>query len=205
MLSARHEIDGPFVVINADDYYGREAFQKIYDYLMSHEDDDKYRYAMAGYRLGNTLTENGHVARGICEIDDEGGLASVTERTRIEQKEQGPAYTEDDGASWTQLPADTVVSMNLWGFTAGFLKEIEQGFAAFLEQGLRENPLKCEYFLPAVVSRLLAQEKATVAVLTTEDKWYGVTYKEDKPVVEQAVRAFCESGLYPQKLWGDES
>ena len=205
VLSARHEIDGPFVVNNADDYYGREAFQKIYDYLMSHEDDDKYRYAMAGYRLGNTLTENGRVARGICEIDDEGGLASVTERTRIEQKEQGPAYTEDDGASWTQLPADTVVSMNLWGFTAGFLKEIEQGFAAFLEQGLRENPLKCEYFLPAVVSRLLAQEKATVAVLTTEDKWYGVTYKEDKPVVEQAVRAFCESGLYPQKLWGDES
>ena len=204
VLSAKDEIDGPFAVINADDYYGREAFEKIYQYLQSHEDDEKYRYAMVGYRLENTLTENGHVARGICEINADGELVSVTERTRIEKKEQGAAYTEDDGVSWKELPAGTIVSMNMWGFTAGFLGEIEKGFAAFLEKGLQENPLKCEYFLPAVVSSLLHEDRAAVAVLTTAYKWYGVTYKEDKPVVEQAVRAFRQSGLYPEKLWGNE-
>ena len=204
VLSAKDEIDGPFAVINADDYYGREAFEKIYQYLQSHEDDEKYRYAMVGYRLENTLTENGHVARGICDINADGELVSVTERTRIEKKEQGAAYTEDDGVSWKELPAGTIVSMNMWGFTAGFLGEIEKGFAAFLEKGLQENPLKCEYFLPAVVSSLLHEDRAAVAVLTTADKWYGVTYKEDKPVVEQAVRAFRQSGLYPEKLWGNE-
>lgn len=205
VLSAKNEIDGPFAVINADDYYGREAFAKIYDYLQGHADDEKYRYAMVGYRLENTLTENGHVARGICEVNEQGELVSVTERTRIEKKGQGAAYTEDDGASWNSLPMDAVVSMNMWGFTAGFLKEIEKGFAAFLEKGLKENPLKCEYFLPAVVSSLLHDQKAAVAVLTTADKWYGVTYREDKAVVEQAVRAFRQAGLYPEKLWGDRS
>lgn len=205
VLSCKGEIDGPFAVINADDYYGREAFQKIYDYLQSHEDDGKYRYAMVGYHLENTLTENGHVARGICEVNDRGELVSVTERTRIEKKEQGAAYTEDEGATWVDLPLGTIVSMNMWGFTAGFLGEIEKGFAAFLEKGLKENPLKCEYFLPTVVSSLLHEDRAAVAVLTTADKWYGVTYKEDKPVVENAIRRFKKSGLYPEKLWGDES
>lgn len=205
VLSCKGEIDGPFAVINADDYYGREAFQKIYDYLQSHEDDGKYRYAMVGYHLENTLTENGHVARGICEVNDRGELVSVTERTRIEKKEQGAAYTEDEGATWVDLPLGTIVSMNMWGFTAGFLGGIEKGFAAFLEKGLKENPLKCEYFLPTVVSSLLHEDRAAVAVLTTADKWYGVTYKEDKPVVENAIRSFKKSGLYPEKLWGDES
>lgn len=205
VLSCKGEIDGPFAVINADDYYGREAFQKIYDYLQSHEDDGKYRYVMVGYHLENTLTENGHVARGICEVNDRGELVSVTERTRIEKKEQGAAYTEDEGATWVDLPLGTIVSMNMWGFTAGFLGEIEKGFAAFLEKGLKENPLKCEYFLPTVVSSLLHEDRAAVAVLTTADKWYGVTYKEDKPVVENAIRSFKKSGLYPEKLWGDES
>lgn len=205
VLSCKGEIDGPFAVINADDYYGREAFQRIYDYLQSHEDDGKYRYAMVGYHLENTLTENGHVARGICEVNDRGELVSVTERTRIEKKEQGAAYTEDEGATWVDLPLGTIVSMNMWGFTAGFLGEIEKGFAAFLEKGLKENPLKCEYFLPTVVSSLLHEDRAAVAVLTTADKWYGVTYKEDKPVVENAIRSFKKSGLYPEKLWGDES
>ncbi len=205
VLSAKDEIDGPFVVINADDYYGREAFEKIYEYLQGHEDDGKYRFAMVGYRLENTLTENGHVARGVCEVNDRGELVSVTERTRIEKRGQGAAYTEDEGATWTSLPSGTIVSMNMWGFTAGFLGEIESGFAAFLEKGLKENPLKCEYFLPAVVSSLLREDRAVVAVLTTADKWFGVTYKEDKPVVENAIRSFRQSGLYPEKLWGDES
>lgn len=205
VLSAADELDGPFAVINADDYYGREAFVKIYDYLQSHEDDEKYRFAMVGYRLENTLTENGHVARGVCEVNEQGELVSVTERTRIEKRGQGAAYTEDDGDSWVTLPFGTIVSMNMWGFTAGFVGEIERGFAAFLEKGLKENPLKCEYFLPTVVSGLLREGRASVAVLTTADKWYGVTYREDKPVVENAVRNFRQSGVYPEKLWGDES
>lgn len=204
VLSCKDEIDGPFAVINADDYYGRDAFRKIYDYLLTHEDDEKYRYTMVGYQLENTLTENGHVARGICKVNEAGELVSVTERTRIEKKENGPAYTEDDGATWITLPKGTIVSMNMWGFTAGFVKEIQNGFEAFLKEGLKTNPLKCEYFLPTVVSNLLAEKKASVSVLTSEDKWYGVTYKEDKPVVENAIRNFKKSGLYPEKLWGDE-
>lgn len=202
VLSCKNEIDGPFAVINADDYYGRGAFQKIYDYLVTHQDDEKYRYAMVGYQLENTLTENGHVARGICEIDKDGELLRVTERTRIEKGGDGAAYTEDEGATWVSLPERTIVSMNMWGFTAGFLKEIENGFEAFLQKGLQENPLKCEYFLPAVVSNLLDEDRAAVKVLTTEDKWYGVTYKEDKPVVEQAIKNLKKSGLYPENLWG---
>ena len=203
VLSCKDLIDGPFAVINADDYYGREAFEKIYDYLSTHEDDEKYRYTMVGYQLVNTLTENGHVARGICEVNEDGELVSVTERTRIENRDGGAAYTEDDGATWVSLPKGTIVSMNMWGFTAGFLKEIENGFAAFLEEGLENNPLKCEYFLPTVVSKLLSKDKASVSVLTTGDKWYGVTYKEDKPVVENAINNFKNSGLYPENLWGD--
>ena len=204
VLSCKDLIDGPFAVINADDYYGRDAFQKIYDYLSTHEDDEKYRYTMVGYQLENTLTENGHVARGVCQMNEAGELVSVTERTRIEKKDGGAAFTEDDGETWTTLPTDAIVSMNMWGFTESFLKEIENGFAAFLEEGLKKNPLKCEYFLPTVVSNLLAAEKATVAVLTSADKWYGVTYKEDKPVVVNAIKNFKENGLYPEHLWGEK-
>ncbi len=201
VLSAIDVIDGPFVVINADDYYGRDAFQKIYDYLTTHEDDEKYRYAMVGYRLENTLTENGHVARGVCTIDKDGYLEKVVERTRIEKKGEGAAFTEDDGATWTPVPMDAIVSMNMWGFTASFLQEIKNGFAAFLEAGLANNPLKCEYFLPTVVSNLLEADRATVTVLTSQDKWYGVTYKEDKPVVMAAIKNMKDNGVYPEQVW----
>lgn len=201
VLSCIDEVDGPFAVINADDYYGRDAFQKIYDYLSTHEDDDKYRYTMVGYQLENTLTENGHVSRGVCEMNENSELVSVTERTRIEKKEAGAAYTEDDGATWISLPKNSIVSMNMWGFTASFLQEIKNGFPAFLEDGLQTNPMKCEYYLPKVVSDLLAADKATVTVLTSADKWYGVTYKEDKPFVVAAIKNMKENGLYPEKLW----
>lgn len=201
VLSAIDVIDGPFAVINADDYYGRDAFQKIYDYLSSHQDDEKYRYTMVGYQLENTLTENGYVSRGVCNINDAGELVSVTERTRIEKKGDGAAYTEDNGETWTVLPKGSIVSMNMWGFTASFLQEIENGFAAFMEEGLRSNPMKCEYYLPAVVSKLLAEDKATVKVLASADKWYGITYKEDKPMVVEAIKKFKEMGLYPDKFW----
>ncbi|MDY5987511.1 MAG: nucleotidyltransferase, partial [Lachnoclostridium sp.] len=201
VLSCYDQIDGPFAVINADDYYGREAFQLIYDYLASNGDDDKYRYTMVGYQLGNTVTDNGHVARGICDMNENGELVAIHERTRIEKREGGIAFTEDDGATWTFVPAETTVSMNMWGFTQSIMREIKDGFPAFLEKGLQENPMKCEYFLPSVVSRLVEADQATVAVLKSADKWYGVTYKEDKPVVMAAIQKMKEDGLYPMHLW----
>ena len=156
---------------------------------------------MVGYRLKNTVTDNGHVARGICEINSNKELVEVNERTRIEKRDGGIAYSEDDGQTWVSVDPDTLVSMNMWGFTRSILDEIKAGFPAFLEKGLKENPMKCEYFLPSVVSDLLGQERATVTVLESEDKWYGVTYKEDKPVVENAIQELKDAGVYPQKLW----
>jgi len=204
VLSCIDEIDGPFAVINADDFYGREAFELIYNYLSEHQDDEKYRYTMVGYLLGNTVTDNGHVARGVCDLNEKGELAAVNERTRIEKRAGQIAYTEDGGVTWTKLGADATVSMNMWGFSKSILEEIKKGFPDFLDKGLKENPMKCEYFLTAVVSRLLAEERAAVAVLKSRDKWYGVTYKEDKPVVEAAIRRMKEDGLYPQHLWEAE-
>lgn len=201
ILSAMDVIDGPFAVINADDYYGRDAFKKIYDFLATSEDDDKFRYTMVGYQLKNTITENGHVARGVCTVDENGYLEKVVERTRIEKVDDGIAFTEDDGATWEKLHEDTIVSMNMWGFSESFLKATKEGFAEFLEEGLKKNPLKCEYFLPSVVTRLLEEDKATVSVLTSKDKWYGVTYKEDKQVVVDAIQSMKDDGVYPEEVW----
>ncbi len=201
VLSCLPVIDGPFAVVNADDYYGQQAFRVIYDFLVSHQDNEKYQYTMVGYLLKNTVTENGHVARGICEIDSDGKLTGITERTRIEKRADGPAYTEDDGITWISLPGDTVVSMNMWGFTESMLPELNARFAGFLKENLEKNPLKCEYFLPFVVDELIREEKAEVTVLKSKDRWYGVTYKEDKPVVVEAVRQLKNSGCYPQRLW----
>lgn len=201
VLSAINVVDGPFAVINADDYYGRNGFQVIYDYLSTHEDDDKYRYAMVGYQLKNTVTDNGHVSRGICETDEEGQLVSITERTKIEKREGKIAFTEDDGESWTFVDENTLVSMNMWGFTRSILDEIKAEFSTFLEKGIKENPMKCEYYLPSVVSDLLEEDRATVAVLESTDKWYGITYKEDKPMIVNAMKEMKEQGIYPEKLW----
>ncbi len=202
IYSARHEINGPFVVINADDFYGRDAFEKMYDYLSSNQDDDKYRFSMVGYRLANTVTENGYVSRGVCQVDSDGFLQEIVERTRIEKKPEGVAYSEDDGNTWTKLDESGLVSMNMWGFSKSILDKIEEGFPAFLEEGLKVNPLKSEYFLPSVVSKLLEEDKATVQVLSSEDKWYGITYKEDKPLLMAAIQDMKDKGLYPQELWG---
>ena len=202
VLSCIDEIDGPFVVINADDYYGVRAFQMAYDFLTDPEAEDAAgRYMMVGYRLENTLTENGYVSRGVCVTDDEGYLRGINERTHIEKRGDGAAYTEDEGASWTELPADAAVSMNMWGFSADILEELKKRFAVFLEENLEKNPLKSEFFLPFVVDELLEEKKATVKVLKSADKWYGVTYKEDKPMVMAAVQNLKDQGLYPQKLW----
>lgn len=201
ILSCLDEVDGPFAVINADDYYGSHAFQMAYDFLSQNEEGDTYSYMMVGYKLENTLTDNGHVARGVCVTDEDGHLVKINERTHIEKREDGAAYTEDDGKTWVEIPEGSTVSMNMWGFSASILKELKDRFSKFLDENLESNPLKCEYFLPFVVDELLTEEKATVKVLKSMDKWYGVTYKEDKPVVVAAIQKLKDEGLYPQKLW----
>lgn len=190
-------IDGPFAVINADDYYGKHAFSLIYDHLVHHADEENYHYVMVGYQLEKTLTDHGHVARGICKMDENGMLTGITERTHIEKREGKTMYTEDDGASWHEIPEGSVVSMNMWGFTESILTELYERFPEFLVENLAKNPLKCEYFLPGVVGQLLEEQKAAVTVLKSPDQWYGVTYHEDKPLVEQAIRAMKERGDYP--------
>ena len=203
-LAARSVVDGPFAIINSDDYYGVDAFKTIYDYLCSHPDSpDCYEYAMVGYLLKNTVTENGSVARGICTSDAEGYLDTITERTKIVKGEAMPRFTEDDGATWTDLPGDTIVSMNMWGFTRSYLDEAEARFPAFLAQTMQTDPLKGEYYLPGVVSQLLDEKKARVRVLSSTDKWHGVTYKEDKPAVVNALAQMRRSGLYPMNLWNE--
>ena len=201
ILSCKDVVDGPFAVINADDYYGVHAFQEIYNYLTENEDDEKYHYAMVGYILSNTLTENGYVSRGICEMDKDAFLTGITERTHIEQRDTGVQFTEDDGQTWEDIAADSIVSMNMFGFTASMLKELECRFPEFLKKGLKENPMKCEYFLPSVVSDLIEEDKADVKVLRSEDRWYGITYKEDKEAVVSAVQKLKDTGVYPQHLW----
>ena len=201
ILCCKEVLDGPFMVINADDYYGRSAFASMYDFLTGNQDDDRYRYAMMGYILENTLTENGYVARGVCTADSDGYLTDITERTHIEKREGKVVYTEDDGQTFTELAPDSLVSMNMWGFSNSILRELEAGFSAFLRQGLKENPLKCEYFLPSVVSGLIEADRATVSVLKSADRWYGVTYKEDKAAVTAAIRSMKDTGLYPERLW----
>ena len=200
-LSARELVDGPFAIINADDYYGPEAYQLIYDYLCAHPDGDLYEYVMVGYLLKNTVTEHGSVARGVCTVDGEHILRDIQERTAIEKDGDDARFTEDGGQTWTPLPGNTTVSMNMWGFTRSFMDEALARFPAFLDKALVENPAKAEYFLPMVVEQLIQERKAQVRVLVSEDKWYGVTYREDKPTVVAAIAEKTKAGLYPDHLW----
>ena len=193
----RNVLHGPFAVINSDDFYGRTAFSTIYEFLRTN--DDEHCYAMVGYRVRNTVTEFGSVARGVCEVEN-GMLTSITERMQIYQRGDHAAYTED-GTQFVDLPGDTIVSMNLWGFTRSYLDEAWARFPAFLDQALKADPMKAEYYLPTVVSQLLADGKARVKVLRSHDKWYGVTYQEDKPTVVAAIAAMTAQGLYPENLW----
>lgn len=201
VMAARHLADGPIAVINADDYYGPGAFQTIYDFLEGACDGEKYSYCMVGYDIENTLTENGFVSRGVCKTSEQGFLTEITERTKIQWKDGEIVYTEDDGKTWKNLPKGTTVSMNFWGFTPSMMKEMEAGFPAALDKILAENPLKGEYFLPVVVDRLLREGKAEVKVLKSRDRWYGVTYKEDKESVVSALQSMKDKGEYPDKLW----
>lgn len=199
LLAARNLINGPFAVINADDYYGKKAFKDQYEFLSSLTEEDTYSFSMSGYYLINTLSENGYVSRGVCSTDDAGMLTDIVERTRIEKKDGHPAFTLDDGETWQELPDETPVSMNLWGFTKGYLDAAWEGFPAFLDKALVENPLKGEYYVPTVVNALL-EKGATVKVIPTPDVWYGVTYSEDKPVVVEAIARLKAEGQYPDNF-----
>ncbi|MBR4289366.1 MAG: nucleotidyltransferase [Oscillospiraceae bacterium] len=193
--------DAPFAVLNADDYYGKSAFKVVYDYLSKAEDKEKYDFCMAGYYLCNTVSDHGSVARGVCQTDDNQNLAAIVERLRIEKYDGGIHFTED-GETWTDLAPETPVSMNMFGFTPVFLQELEDRFPAFLENELPQNPAKKEFLLPMTVGELLKEGKANVKVLSTADKWYGVTYAADKPIVVAALKEKTEQGLYPAAgLW----
>ena len=191
-------VDAPFAVINADDYYGANAFTKIYDFLKNSTDDEKYHYAMVGYRIKNTVTEQGTVSRGVCEADGNSMLTEIVERTKIGVNGDEIYFTED-GVD-TPLDPDTLVSMNLWGFTPSYIKECAARFPAFLDKGIAVNPEKCEFFLPTVVSELIKEGKADVKVLDNSDKWYGVTYKEDKETVTAAFKELIANGVYPENF-----
>lgn len=204
VLAAKDHLTGPCAVINADDYYGPEAYKVLYDFLSAPQPaDGKEHYAMVGYLIQNTVTDKGTVARGVCEADADGFLTDIVERLKVAKTENGAKYTEDDGQSWTDLPAGTLVSMNFWGFTPGFAKKAEADFPAFLDKNLPENPMKCEYLLPRTVDEMIKEGAADVKVLQSGDVWYGVTYKEDKPGVMAALKAKHDAGQYPTPLWED--
>ena len=201
VLCAKEAIDGaPFAVINADDYYGKSAFKTIYNHLANAQDGEKFDYCMVGYYLRNTVSDHGSVARGVCEIDENGNLSSIVERLRIEKYDGGIHFTVD-GESWEDLHPDTLVSMNMFGFTPSFLGELEARFPAFLRDEVPQNPAKKEFLLPTTASALLTDGKASIKVLSSADKWFGVTYAADKPLVVAAIKEMTDAGKYPDGLW----
>ena len=197
-LCALPLVEGPFAVINADDFYGAGAFRAAGAFLSAPGDANEH--AMVGYNIENTLTENGTVSRGVCAGRD-GYLTDITERTTIEAREGGAAFTEDGGATWTFIPAGTPVSMNMWAFREGILEAFPRMFRAFLENDVPRNPLKAEFFLPNVPKALIASGAARVRLLNTGERWYGMTYREDAEKVRAAITAMKARGEYPERLW----
>lgn len=202
VLSALPAVDTPFAVINADDFYGKSTFKALHEGLVNLQDTEEfYQYCMVGFALENTLSDHGHVARGICTVNEEGNLQEIHERTKIVKFGEITKYTEDD-INWTTIPQGSIVSMNTWGFSPSIFNELKKRFKSFLED--KTNNLgSAEFFLPSVVDELIKEKKAKVKVLNTKEKWYGVTYKEDKPIVDAAIRNLIQQGVYPERLWGD--
>mgnify|MGYP000636384119 CR=1 FL=1 len=202
ILAAKDLVKEPFLVINADDYYGKEGFRKIHQYMVEEMDTeaDVYDMCMGGFILSNTLSENGGVTRGVCVVNPDGSLKDVTETYNIERKGHG-LFADDEEGNPVLVSPDQHVSMNMWGFTKSILGELENRFGAFLDKNLPVNPMKCEYFLPFVVDELLKADLAEVTVLKSVDRWYGVTYKEDKETVVKAIKDLKDKRLYPEKLW----
>ena len=201
VLCATEEIDGaPFAVINADDYYGKSAYKTMFNYLNGLQDTDKAEFCMVGYLLGNTVTNHGSVARGVCDVNEDGYLTNIVERLKSEKYEGGNHFTED-GETYEDLTADTLVSMNMFGFTPSLLTALAESFPEFLSKEVPENPAKKEYLLPTIVNNMLHAGKARLKVLSSADRWYGVTYAADKPQVVAALKEKTEAGLYPDGLW----
>lgn len=190
-------VDGPFAVINSDDFYGPGAYKAIYDFLK--QDRPASEYAMVGYRLRNTITENGYVSRGICEVEN-GFLSGITERTHIEKRGNDAAFTED-GENFTDISGDATVSMNFWGFSTQMLSELNARFAKFLDVSVPVNPMKCEYFLPFVANEQLEEGLCTVEILNCSETWHGITYREDLDSVKTAIAKMKNEGIYPEMLW----
>ena len=203
ILCCKDIVHEPFAAINADDYYGKRAFSVLYDYLAAAKDGEQADYSMVGYLAKNTLTEFGSVARGVCEVSPQNELVDIVERLKIFKMPEGPAYTEDDGKTFVHFSGDTLVSMNFFGFTPSLFAELEAQFPVFLANAMANNPLKAEFLIPQEVGRLLREGKARVRVLSSPDRWYGVTYQEDKPLVQKALRELTGEGAYPkEKLLG---
>lgn len=200
VLCAAEEIEGDFAAINADDYYGATAFDAACRFLTGAHGQNEH--AMVGYRIENTLTENGYVSRGVCDVNPDGTLRSITECLRIEPRAGGAAYLGEDGTE-VFIPAGTLVSMNLWAFSHSMLDALRQRFETFLGTKAVENPLKAEYFLPSVPDALIHEGRASVRVLDTRERWYGVTYREDLESVKAAMERMRAEGLYPEKLWAE--
>ena len=202
VLAAKKVLSEPFAVINADDYYGKEAYVKVHDYLVQdHPQDGPMHICMAGFRLGNTLSDNGSVTRGVCHIED-GKLVGVTETHNIFKTAGGAETRNDDGTAET-LDTKSLVSMNMWGLTPEFMKRLEDGFVEFFENTPQEKLLKAEYLLPIYIDELLQNGKVSVKVLDSHDKWFGVTYKEDKESVMESFRELIETGVYKEELFSD--
>lgn len=199
VLSAKPFLNVPFVVINADDYYGKTALKKVHDFLVEDHEGGKYPFCMAGFILGNTLSENGGVTRGVCKVGADNVLEEVIETGDIKRVESGKVECIRDGKT-VELDENSYVSMNMWGFTPDIVNELETGFAKFLSEMKPEESLKKEYLLPGVVSDLIEAGKAKVSVLETPDKWFGVTYAEDKPCVVAAFKELVDAGVYPEKI-----
>ena len=199
---ARDLVTDNFAVINADDFYGAETFRHLAEHLSKPNlSGIPAHHCMVGFRAGNTLTENGTVSRGVCEVGEDGRLIRVTERTKVEKRGRGAAYLDDDGTTWTELPFDTIVSMNCWGFPPDLFRHLETELRGFYEAAVPTNPLKCEFYLPFAVQAQMEAGLCDVAVYPTESVWQGVTYQEDKPHVKAAIADLIANGEYPADLW----
>jgi NDP-sugar pyrophosphorylase family protein len=204
VLSCKDVVDGIFAVINADDFYGPSAYKLSLDFLMEmQESGEENIYCMSGFLLENTLSDHGHVARGICQLDGDGFLHEVVERTHIKKTGDSVKYSEDQGETWIEIPSGSTVSMNYWGFQPNIFTELEKQFQVFLDEHANQLEAK-EFFLPSVVNTLIQDKKAKVKVLKTDEKWFGVTYQEDKLRVEKAIRDLIRSGVYPEQLWRNQ-
>ena len=198
VYTARELINEPFAVINGDDFYGREGFQLLADYLSQAKDGDKADFSMCGFIMRNTLSDNGSVSRGVCEVDEKDNLTEVVEHTKIERNGNGAKSYLEDG-SVVDFTGDEIVSMNMWGFTPSLFEHMHEMFVEFLKE--RGQEMKSEFFIPLVADTLIKQGKAEVKVMTSQDEWFGITYREDKPAVIESIKELVAQGVYPNKLF----